>query len=107
MGDRRVSAGPLGMAMVLLLLAPQLSSAQAGQASPATSTATQNPFLGSVPTGEATSTPIPVHGELQICPEFREFLVLATMLRCAILRSFSSISSRPSSDSRVPAASVP
>ena len=58
MRGRCVSAGQLGVAAVLLVLAPQPGTAQAGQSAAVATTTTQNPLLGSVPTGQATSTPI-------------------------------------------------
>jgi len=56
--DRRVfdSASTLALGIVLLLGTPQRGSGQAGAAP----TSTQNPLLGSVPTGKATSTPLPL-----------------------------------------------
>ena len=54
--DRRVfdSAGTLALGVALLLGAPQRGVGQAGAAAPSP----QNPLLGSVPTGQATSTPL-------------------------------------------------
>lgn len=52
--DRRVFVGLLGMAAVVFLCAPPRAAGQTGQSS----TSAQNPFLGSVPTGQATSTPV-------------------------------------------------
>lgn len=57
---RRVSAGALGVAMVLLLGASQPGAGQTAPGNVAASTTPQSPFLGSVPTGQATSTPIPL-----------------------------------------------
>jgi outer membrane protein TolC len=57
--DRGVFAGSLGISVALLLCSPPLCSGQAGS-SGATAITTQSPFLGSVPTGQATSTPIPL-----------------------------------------------
>ncbi|HXJ96397.1 MAG TPA: TolC family protein [Terriglobia bacterium] len=54
--DCRVSTGLLSITLVLVLCA---SLPSAGQAGPSGAT-TQNPFLGSVPTGQATSTPVPL-----------------------------------------------
>lgn len=56
--DRRVfdSASTLALGVVLLLGTPQRGAGQAGP--PAASP--QNPLLGSVPTGQATSTPLPL-----------------------------------------------
>jgi outer membrane protein TolC len=51
---RRVFVGLLGINAALLLWTPPRA---AGQTGPPSTTA-QNPFLGSVPTGQATSTPI-------------------------------------------------
>ncbi len=53
---RRVFAGLLGMVAVVLLSAPPRAAGQTGQSS----ATAQNPLLGSVPTGQATSTPIPL-----------------------------------------------
>ena len=52
-GDRRVRAGLLGMAIALFCGCRP----SAGQSAGAT---TQNPFLGSVPTGQATATSLPL-----------------------------------------------
>jgi len=53
--DRRVFAALLGISVAFVLCAPPRASGQAAQSS---ATANQNVFLGSVPTGQATSTPI-------------------------------------------------
>jgi outer membrane protein TolC len=57
--DRRVFAGLLSITLALLLCAPIRSAGQAGS-SGATAITSQSPFLGSVPTGQATSTPVPL-----------------------------------------------
>ena len=57
--DRRVFAGLLSMTLVLVLCDSLRSVGQAGP-SGATTITTQSPFLGSVPTGQATSTPLPL-----------------------------------------------
>lgn len=54
--NRRVFAGLLSITLSLLL---RVSLRCAGQSGPS-STAGQNPLLGSVPTGQATSTPVPL-----------------------------------------------
>jgi len=56
--DRRVfdSARTLALGAVLLLGAPRRGAGQAG----ASAASPQNPLLGSVPAGEATSTPLPL-----------------------------------------------
>ena len=53
---RRVFAGLLSITLALFLCA---SVRSAGQSAPS-GTTVQNPFLGSVPTGQATSTPVPL-----------------------------------------------
>src|SRR5579859_5191500 len=56
-GHRRVSAVPLGMAMMLVLGGSQRAAGQSAPG-PAAGAAAQNPFLGSVPAGQATATPL-------------------------------------------------
>jgi outer membrane protein TolC len=48
----------LAITLVLLLCAQEPSAAQSGQAGASPPTLSQNPLLGSVPTGQATSTPL-------------------------------------------------
>src|SRR4029077_21081977 len=48
----------LAIILVLLLCAQEPSAAQSGQAGVSLPTLSQNPLLGSVPTGQATSTPL-------------------------------------------------
>src|SRR5262252_1885554 len=52
--------GLLSVAVVLLLCAPLRSAGQTGQTGAAAAAPPQNPFLGSVPTGQATATPLPL-----------------------------------------------
>jgi outer membrane protein TolC len=54
-GDRRIFAAALGVALVL-----SVSQSGAGQSAPggAAASTVQNPFLGSVPTGQATAGPL-------------------------------------------------
>jgi outer membrane protein TolC len=48
----------LALIVLLLLCGPQPGAAQAGPPSAAVASSSQNPFLGSVPTGQATSEPL-------------------------------------------------
>jgi len=57
---RRVPVGRLGITLILLLGASHPVAGQTGSASAATSVTPQNPLLGSVPTGQATTKPLPL-----------------------------------------------
>lgn len=57
--DRRVFAGLSSITLALLLCASLHCAGQGGSPG-ATAITTQSPFLGSVPTGQATSTPVPL-----------------------------------------------
>ena len=57
-GKVRHLASSLAIALLFLLGAPRQSAAQIGQPAAAPPAASQNPLLGSVPTGQASPTPV-------------------------------------------------